>query len=280
MTGSIALTSAANKDTSTIQSESGSGSSGGPNLPGPAPLTTEEKKTENLARVARNLLLQQRRDAQETNVPADEPLLHIISRPSTPTPMLPPTPFSSANNCVGLLSAFSQFSPGSQKKVQTLINSSLPLPTNALPDSVPKLLFSIERERPSSSTSHTQSFGIHPFILNLGHNGVHIPLSLFTTSTTNKLHNHATSIKQNIIYNSSGTKCHLMDLTQFQAESDMDVADWHEAWNCYNLFLRTHADKAVAQHAHVIPFLPKRTTRMHTSDALRRSNWKNSELRL
>ncbi|KAL6304315.1 hypothetical protein BKA93DRAFT_713050, partial [Sparassis latifolia] len=170
-----------------------------------------------------------------------------VSRPSTPTSSVPSTTIPAAHNVVGLLSAFSQFSPGSQKKLQTLINTSLPAADNSLPDSVPKLLFSIERERPSSSTSHAQSFGIHPFILNLGQNRVHIPLSLFTTASTNKLHNNSTSIKQNIVYNASGTKCHLIDLTQFQTESEMDVADWHEAWNRYIPFLRTHSDSAVAQ---------------------------------
>ncbi|KAL6304316.1 hypothetical protein BKA93DRAFT_817531 [Sparassis latifolia] len=166
---------------------------------------------------------------QEANVPADEPLLHDTSHPSTLIPTLPPTSIPPTNNYLELLFTFSQFSPGSQKKVQTLINTSLPLATNVISNPIPKLLFSIECEHPFSSTSHAQSFELHPFILNLGHNGVHIPLSLFTTSATNKLHNHATSIKQNIVYNS---------------KSEMDAADWHKAWNQYNPFLHTHADKA------------------------------------
>jgi hypothetical protein len=120
-------------------------------------------------------------------------------------------------------------SPNSQKLIKEAINPSSS--STIIPSSIPKILFSSSNDQPASSSTTDYGFGTHPFIIQLAQNKVHIPLSLFTTYSTNKLHKESTSIKQNVVYNSTSTKCHIMDLSLFPDERKMDIADWHEAWN-------------------------------------------------
>ena len=129
-------------------------------------------------------------------------------------------------------------SPNSQKLIKEAINPSSS--STIIPSSVPKILFSSSNDQPASSSTTDYGFGTHPFIIQLAQNKVHIPLSLFTTYSMNKLHKESTSIKQNVVYNSAGTKCHIMDLSLFPDETKMDIADWHEAWNRYHTFVDTH----------------------------------------
>ncbi|KAF9456232.1 hypothetical protein BDZ94DRAFT_1178185 [Collybia nuda] len=150
------------------------------------------------------------------------------------------TPPNNNKNLMRLLAAFSQFSLTTQSKVKTLINS--PPSSVVLPPTIPRILFSSSSEQPISGSSSDFGLGTHPFIIQLAQNAIHIPLVLFTSKLTNKLHKESTSIKQNTVYNSLGTKCHVMDLSQFPEESTMDIADWHEAWNCYRVFLESSCD--------------------------------------
>ena len=55
-----------------------------------------------------------------------------------------------------------------------------------------------------------------------------------------------TSLKQNTVYNSTGTKCHILDLLQFPKESKMDSIDWHEFWQCYMAFQDSYCNPKVA----------------------------------
>jgi len=70
-----------------------------------------------------------------------------------------------------------------------------------IPPSVPKILFSSTNDQPASSSTTDYGFRTHPFNIQLAQNKVHIPLRLFTTYSTNKLHKESTSITQNIVYN-------------------------------------------------------------------------------
>ena len=180
--------------------------------------------------VAHNDILQTRCKAGELNVPDDEPMLV-----SVPPCIITPSSTSSNNvNLIQFASTFSQFSPNSQSQALNLINcTSAPI----LP---PKILFPLLHELPALSSSTDFSYGIHPFIVNLAKNKVHIPLTLFTSNSTRKLHTETTSLKQNTIYNSAGLKCHIINLLQFLDELKIDVVDWHESWQCYMTFLDTH----------------------------------------
>jgi len=215
-------------------------------------VTDKQKRSENASRVACNIALQTQRDAGKVGVPSDESLIDI----SHPT-----TPVSSSPNLIQLLTAISQFSPNSQRQVQTLINNSLkstPETSSPTSPSLPasKILFSSADEMPSSSSTTDYGFSTHPFILQLAQNKFHIPLTLFTTKSTNKLHKE--SLVQKIMYKSNGTKCHTVELSQFPDEHQMDIGDWHEAWNWYLTFLTTYHNGPSAKrwHAHYL-FLSK-----------------------
>ena len=56
------------------------------------------------------------------------------------------------------------------------------------------------------------------------------------------MHTEATSLKQNTVYNSSGVKCHILDLSQFPEELKIDSVEWHEAWQRYMMFQDTYSD--------------------------------------
>ena len=60
------------------------------------------------------------------------------------------------------------------------------------------------------------------------------------------MHTEATSLKQNTVYNSSGVKCHILDLSQFPEELKVDSVEWHEAWQCCMMFQDTYSDMEVA----------------------------------
>jgi hypothetical protein len=109
-----------------------------------------------------------------------------------------------------------------------------------------KLLFSTSHELPALASSMDFSYSVHPFIISLAKNKVHIPLMLFTSYATRKLHTETTSLKQNTVYYSSGTKCHILDLSQFFEESKMDSIDWHESWQRYMVFQETFCNSEIA----------------------------------
>ncbi|KAF8221664.1 hypothetical protein L208DRAFT_1326571 [Tricholoma matsutake] len=156
----------------------------------------------------------------------------------TTTP--PPSDLSNNSNLIQSASMFSQFLPNSQNQVLNLINNT---PATTLPS---KILFSTLHELPALPSSTDFSYGIHPFIITLAKNKVHIPLTLFSSNSTRKLHTEATSLKQNTVYNAAGLKCHILDLSQFPDESKINIADWHESWQRYMIFLDTHCDTEVA----------------------------------
>lgn len=228
---------ATNKDQSTISS----GSSTTPaTIAANAPtsvnnLTQPKINAENLLWTTCNGALHIRCDAGELNMPNDEPLLSTNPHITTP----PPTVTSHSLNLIQFASAFSQFSPNSQNQALNLINNtSAPI----LPS---EILFSTSHELPALSSSIDFSYGIHSFIITLAKNKVHIPLTLFTSNATRRLHTEATSLKQNTVYNSSGVKCHILDLSQFPEELKIESVEWHEAWQHYMMFQDTYSDVEV-----------------------------------
>jgi hypothetical protein len=134
---------------------------------------------DNLLRVSRNDSLQIRHDAGESNVPENEEML-IMNNPATVIPPL--APLSSNNtNLVQFASAFSQFSPNTQNHALSLISNNNDTVSPILPS---RILFSASHELPALSSSSDFSYGIHPFIVALAKNKVHLPLTLFTLNST------------------------------------------------------------------------------------------------
>ena len=160
------------------------------------------------------------------------PLVDITTSANLHSSLLPPDPQNTSidnlctttpvipnSNLIQFTSAFELFSPNSQNQALNLINNSS---LSTLPS---KILFSTSNELPALPSSTDFSYGIHPFIIALTKNKVYIPLTLFTSHSTRKLHTETTSLKQNTIYNSSSTKCHILNLSQFLEESKMDTID-------------------------------------------------------
>ncbi|KAF8224793.1 hypothetical protein L208DRAFT_1101022, partial [Tricholoma matsutake] len=162
----------------------------------------------------------------------------LSTNPHTTTP--PPTVISHSSNLIQFASAFSQFLPNSQNQALNLINNT------SAPTVPSKFLFSTLHELPMLSSSIDFSYGIHPFIVTLVKNKVHTPLTLFTSNATRRLHTEATSLKQNTVYNLSGVKCHILDLSQFLEELKIDSLEWHEAWQHYMMFQDMYSDTEVA----------------------------------
>lgn len=177
--------------------------------------------------------------------PGPQNTLHTHHDPSINTPIAnlrttTPTPVIPSSNLVQFTSAFTMFSPNTQNQALDLINN----PSSSILPS--KILFSVSNELPTLPSSTDFSYGIHPFIIALTKNKVHIPLTLFTSQSTRKLHIETTSLKQNTVYNSSGSKCHILDLSQFPKESKMDTIDWHKSWQRYMIFQEIHCDLEVS----------------------------------
>jgi len=197
--------------------------------------------TENLLCALRNNSLQIRHNASESNVPENEEML-VVNNPAT---VIPPLALLNSNNTnlIQFALAFSQFSPNTQNHALSLISNN----NNNVPPILPsRILFLASHELPALSSSSDFSYSIHPFIVTLAKNKVHLPLTLFTSNSTRKLHTETTSLKQNMVYNSLGIKCHILNLTQFPEEAKIDIVEWHEGWQWYLVFLDTHCEIEIA----------------------------------
>ena len=203
------------------------------------PLSDAEKIEANLLISAANVVLQSRRDAGELDVPKNA-LLYII--PSTDTtsdlsssslrPVTPPPKPST----IQIFAALSTISPNSLKNIRDTIDSTISSSSNT--DSIkPKLLFSVEKETPLSSSSSSNNWSPHPFIITLASHGFHIPLSLFTSKSTQTLFNMEASIPQKHVNTKNNQKRYIIDINHFPKESEMDSSDWFEAWVRYLMFL-------------------------------------------
>ncbi|KAF9467015.1 hypothetical protein BDZ94DRAFT_1133559, partial [Collybia nuda] len=149
------------------------------------------------------------------------------------------------NTLIQFASAFSQFSPNTQSQAISLIKSST-VPTIPTASSLLQFLFSTNDELPASSSSHDPGYFVHPFIVRLAENKLHIPLTLFTSKSTNRLFKETTTIKQTTTFNPTGVKCHIIDLSHFPDEDSLDIADWHESWNRYKNFQRIYCVPKIA----------------------------------
>ncbi|KAG2121200.1 hypothetical protein BD769DRAFT_1316866, partial [Suillus cothurnatus] len=175
----------------------------------------------------------------------------FLSRPNTPTPS------TTIINMSSMLAAFQKLSPSKQLSFQTSMNTALTpsAPTSVTPNAnaSSSLIFDITKER-STPISHSirDVYSIHTYILELARNNQHIPFSLLTSKTTRCLFLESSTLKFITFYSShrgsAPTKCHLLDISQFTAESNITIPKWHEAWAHYFHFLQEHASPEIHTH--------------------------------
>lgn len=193
-------------------------------------MTHDQILAENARRLADNLILQSRRDAGDANVPADELMIPV-----------PPQPSGTALQ--QWISAFTQLSPTSQTQGSAVLDSIIPKAASR-PNvaSVAKVLFDTAKELPTGSgVDSTYSFGIHSFVQDLLNAGQYCPLTLFTNANTERLHREGYSLKRTKI-NVNGISHHLLDLSQFANELDLDPLSWQEAYQRYLTWIKDIGD--------------------------------------
>jgi hypothetical protein len=202
--------------------------------------------------------------ANQSAASTSQSSLAALQRPSTPA-ALPPTPSplpvssnaGAPSEITRMIAAFQKLSPSKRATVQSLISNApttpIPISLNVPPtynssSSSPSFLFDISNERPSVS-SLSDTYGIHTYILDLARHHQHIPFSLLTTKATTRLFLESSALKFIMHYpshrNSATTKCHLIDVTQFPAESSISIPEWHEAWARYLILLQDHASPEI-----------------------------------
>jgi len=76
----------------------------------------------------------------------------------------------------------------------------------------------------------------------------HVPLTLFTSTATKKLHMQDSMLKKVTIYHrTDGTKQRILDLSEFPDEADMDINKWYDAWHRFSAFIDKHADDNIKE---------------------------------
>ncbi|KAG1811117.1 uncharacterized protein BJ212DRAFT_1483788 [Suillus subaureus] len=155
-------------------------------------------------------------------------IFNLASTPSAPTPSAP-TPSASTP------SAFTPSAPtpptATSNVISTITTSTMPAPSPSITSS--SLLFDINNEH-ASSMSISNTYGVHTYIIELAKCHQHIPLSILTTKATSHLFLEPSTLKFLTHYtshhNSVPTKCHILDVSQFPAETSISIGEWHKAW--------------------------------------------------
>ncbi|KAG2146034.1 uncharacterized protein EDB93DRAFT_1047913, partial [Suillus bovinus] len=152
----------------------------------------------------------------------------------------PPTPTNRHSPLQQWISAFAQLSPNSQNQgISILTPKSIPRPSVT---AVSKVLFdSLKEALGGAGLDSTYNFGIHSFIHNLLLAGQYCPLTLFTNTNTEHLHREGHLLKRSKI-NINGVSYHLLNLSQFDNELDMDQLSWQEAYQRYLTWIKDIGD--------------------------------------
>ncbi|KAG1810397.1 uncharacterized protein HD556DRAFT_1205263, partial [Suillus plorans] len=121
------------------------------------------------------------------------------------------------------ISAFNQLSPTSQAQGSAVLETIMPKST-ARPNvtAVSKVLFDSSKELPSGS-------------------GQYCPLTLFTNQNMERLHREGHSLKRSKVH-VNGVSHHLLDLSQFENELDLDPLSWQEAYQRYLTWIEDIGD--------------------------------------
>lgn len=228
------------------------------------PITREEAIKENAAIIARNLLRDSQRDDPNFQdvMEEHEPLLDLDELDSNGNlrfpRLLPPfNPGDSGNfgenslpsSVSNILSEVLKMTPRSKKLVSTLLLNDTEKsvdPEFAIP--APEILFSTANERPVESRTSVE-FRVHPHIITLAKSKHHIPLSMFTSASTDKLWKNSASLSMKKITTISGSKATILDLTQFPDEDDISISEFHEAYQNLLEFQGLYGDQEFHQRS-------------------------------
>ncbi|KAG2112012.1 uncharacterized protein F5147DRAFT_544829, partial [Suillus discolor] len=149
---------------------------------------------------------------------------------------LPPSP-STENHLQQWISAFINLSPNSQAQgasvLEGIASSSKNVTSRPNTTSISRTLFDSSKEiATSSGLDSTYNFGIHHFIQDLTNTGEYCPLNLFSNRNTEHLHREGHSLKCTKVH-VNRVSHHLLDLSQFKSEHNLDPLTWQEAFQCY-----------------------------------------------
>jgi hypothetical protein len=224
------LTSNSNAATSS-SAPIGAGASSGIPAAHPLQMTRDHILAENARQVTNNVALQLLRDANNLNMGPDEPLLLVPAIPVV------------ANGLQQWIATFINLSPNSQAQgaavLKGIAGTTKTTTTTTRPpvSSVSKELFDSSKETASSSgLDSTYNFGIHHFIQDLANTGEYCPLTLFSNKNTEHLHQEGHSLKHTKVH-VNGVSHHLLDLSQFENERDLDPLTWQEAFQRYLIWI-------------------------------------------
>jgi hypothetical protein len=113
---------------------------------------------------------------------------------------------------------------------------------------IAKVLFDSSKEAASFGTiNSTYNFSIHSFIQDLVDAGQYCPLTLFSAENTECLHQEGHSLKCCKIH-INGVSHHLLDLSQFKSELNLDTLTWQEAYWCYLTWIANVGNQASLKH--------------------------------
>lgn len=186
----------------------------------------------------------------------DADVLQMIHSFQSLTPSKQVSVFSAFNQAMSIMSTTSSM-PSMSTTTTAINNASSSSSANLSPATIDTLLpsadlssiiFDVNHECPST-TSLCDAYGIHTYILELAKHHQHIPLTLLTTKATMRLFIESSSLKFITHYsshrNAAPSKCHLIDISQFPAETSINIPDWHKAWTHFLLLLSNHASPEV-----------------------------------
>ncbi|KAG1793572.1 hypothetical protein EV424DRAFT_1548317 [Suillus variegatus] len=193
-------------------------------------------------------------------------------RSSTPQPTTP--------NVSAMMAAFANLSPSKLATLHASIFNTTPAPSTSTPpasinnvtpttsitapsisstsmpasipisNTSPTLLFDVNNEHMSSS-SISDTYSVHTYIIELAKSHQHIPLSILTMKATSCLFLEPSTLKFLTHYtshrNSAPTKCHILDVSQFPAETSISIGEWHEVWARFLKLLADHASPQILE---------------------------------
>ncbi|KAH7903208.1 hypothetical protein BJ138DRAFT_976455, partial [Hygrophoropsis aurantiaca] len=164
----------------------------------------------------------------------------------------PATPsLSSDDQMRQMAAAFQNMSPNSQNKMSALFTlpSKAPTPkivSQTFSPSPRGLLFTLDQEQPALTGLTDFAYGIHAKILDLADTRGHLPLTLFTTTSTQLIFLDPGTLKHVTFYPSDGgLKKHVLDVSQFPLERNMSITEHNKGWARWKRFMRENYEEAI-----------------------------------
>ena len=213
------------------------------------PASTTDKDLSNLTppitsrsqAIAQNTIIQSRNTARQLRrddpnhielVEDDEALLDLDELlgddAALGTPPRLPSPDLCLGGVAGIMNDLLKLTPRTKRGLVSLLASSVDKEPGDSATNTPRILLSSSEERPVESRTST-SFRIHSDLVALASARLHIPLSMFTSSATDRLWRDSAALRTKKISLTSG-KFTVVDTSQFPNEDNIDAFQFHEAY--------------------------------------------------